>query len=419
MSPATDRVAEYDPTTNTWTSKAISPAKILYATAQAVNGKIYYFGGRFNNGVLNDKLYIFDTQTNTWTTKSSMYTPRYGLISTVLNNKIYAIAGYTASAAYNFPVEVYDPVKDIWTSLANSPSTGLGQQTGANVVNGKIYIFGGIGGSHYYTGTYSFTPPLDVADSPTNLIAIGGDSKVDLSWNSVTGATYYNIKGSTNAGGPYATIQSNVTETTFTDTTVTNGTTYYYVVSAVNSAGESVNSNEASATPTAPTRIVLKITMTNGLEQEFDLSKSEFNSYVNWFDSRAAGIGSAKYKFDNQHLKGPFSSRKNSLVFDKILKYDFDEYAVDGSTGTAEITPVTKGVALTLTLETGTVEEFILSNTEYDAFSTWYDAKPSGTGLARYTFENPLAKGPFLNRSNVIIFDEISEIDVDSFDAAE
>ncbi|MFN2513924.1 MAG: hypothetical protein ABR568_21220, partial [Pyrinomonadaceae bacterium] len=42
------------------------------------------------------------------------------------------------------------------------------------------------------------------------------------------------------------------TTTSYTDASVTNGTTYYYVVTAVNSAGESANSNQASATPTAP-----------------------------------------------------------------------------------------------------------------------------------------------------------------------
>jgi fibronectin type 3 domain-containing protein len=50
------------------------------------------------------------------------------------------------------------------------------------------------------------------------------------------------------SGGPYTTVAS-PTSTTFTDTALTNGTTYYYVVTAVNSGGESGNSTETSATP--------------------------------------------------------------------------------------------------------------------------------------------------------------------------
>jgi hypothetical protein len=70
-----------------------------------------------------------------------------------------------------------------------------------------------------------------------------------LSWTAVTDATSYNVKRSTTAGGPYSVIASNVTATTFDDSTVTNGTTYYYTVTSVNMAGESNASNELPLTP--------------------------------------------------------------------------------------------------------------------------------------------------------------------------
>ena len=56
-------------------------------------------------------------------------------------------------------------------------------------------------------------------------------------------------------GGPYTQVAAPTTNSD-TDTAVTNGTAYYYVVSAVNSYGESANSSEVSATPTAPATIV-------------------------------------------------------------------------------------------------------------------------------------------------------------------
>jgi len=71
-----------------------------------------------------------------------------------------------------------------------------------------------------------------------------------LSWSASSGATSYNVKRSTTSGGPYTTIASPTT-TSYTDTGLTNGTTYYYVVSAVNGAGESANTSQASATPAA------------------------------------------------------------------------------------------------------------------------------------------------------------------------
>src|SRR5215813_9553382 len=89
------------------------------------------------------------------------------------------------------------------------------------------------------------TPP----PAPTGLSATPGNAQVTLSWNASSGATSYNVKRATTNGGPYTTIASGVTSTNFTNTGLTNGTTYFYVVTAVNSFGESGNSNQASATP--------------------------------------------------------------------------------------------------------------------------------------------------------------------------
>jgi GH35 family endo-1,4-beta-xylanase len=87
--------------------------------------------------------------------------------------------------------------------------------------------------------------------APTGLVATAGNAQVQLSWNASTGATGYNVKRSTTSGGPYTTIAT-VTTTSFTNTGLTNGTTFFYVVSATNSNGESANSSQVSATPTAP-----------------------------------------------------------------------------------------------------------------------------------------------------------------------
>lgn len=56
------------------------------------------------------------------------------------------------------------------------------------------------------------------------------------------------MQRATSQGGPYTTVAEGLSETSFTDTGLSNGTTYYYVVTAENAAG-STNSNEVSATP--------------------------------------------------------------------------------------------------------------------------------------------------------------------------
>ena len=95
----------------------------------------------------------------------------------------------------------------------------------------------------------SATPVVATPAAPSNLAATPGNAQVALGWTASAGATSYNVKRSTTNGGPYSTAVASPTLTTYTDTTVTNGTPYYYVVTAVNTAGESGNSNQASATP--------------------------------------------------------------------------------------------------------------------------------------------------------------------------
>jgi hypothetical protein len=88
--------------------------------------------------------------------------------------------------------------------------------------------------------------------APTGLSATPGNNRVDLAWSASASATGYNVKRSTANGGPYTTIGSNNPDTDYSDLTAVNGTTYFYVVSALNSFGESPDSVQVLATPAAP-----------------------------------------------------------------------------------------------------------------------------------------------------------------------
>jgi len=101
------------------------------------------------------------------------------------------------------------------------------------------------------SSTTSATSKATVPSAPTGLSATGNFSSVTLVWvGYLSDNVTYNVKRSTTDGGPYTTIATSITNQGYTDTSVTGGT-YYYVVTAVNSAGESGISNQASATPSA------------------------------------------------------------------------------------------------------------------------------------------------------------------------
>lgn len=121
-------------------------------------------------------------------------------------------------------------------------------------------VFPGFGDPLIYNASYqakpAYTALQQVLESgapqppaaPTGLTASAGNGQVALGWSGSSGAASYNVKRSTASGGPYAAVGT-ATGTSFTNTGLTNGTTYFFVVSAVNGVGESVSSNQVAATP--------------------------------------------------------------------------------------------------------------------------------------------------------------------------
>ena len=117
-----------------------------------------------------------------------------------------------------------------------------GEQTGITVVDGQTSS----------TVTVTVTPTGSAPSAPTGVTATAGNGQVSISWSPVSGATSYNIYWST-ATGVTKTTGTKLTGATspYTHTGLTNGMTYYHVVTAVNSYGESSESNQVSATPSS------------------------------------------------------------------------------------------------------------------------------------------------------------------------
>ncbi len=142
------------------------------------------------------------------------------------------------------------------TGVTLHPSS-LGTTTlnylGRSQWSGDPYLNGAIDDFRIYSRALTASEVVAIAGTPATLappqglIATPAANQVVLSWNTVLGATSYTVKRSTTSGGPYTTVASGVTGTTFTDTALTDGVTYYYTVSAVNSNGVSNPSAEISA----------------------------------------------------------------------------------------------------------------------------------------------------------------------------
>ena len=110
------------------------------------------------------------------------------------------------------------------------------------------------------TKANTLSPP----DAPMGVNAVGGNAQVTVNWDIVPGAITYNLWRATTSGGPYILVAGNIggVNLGYTDNTVTNLTTYYYIVTA-NGSSPSPYSTEVSATPAA---IIASVTAaaTNG-----------------------------------------------------------------------------------------------------------------------------------------------------------
>jgi fibronectin-binding autotransporter adhesin len=103
------------------------------------------------------------------------------------------------------------------------------------------------GATYPYFKKYTNTTPI-------NLTAALNDNIVELSWNIVSDTKSYEVKRSLTAGGPYTTIATIPADTnSYSDNDVIGGTTYYYIITALNSLVGQSNSNEVTVNVPKPT----------------------------------------------------------------------------------------------------------------------------------------------------------------------
>ena len=166
----------------------------------------------------------------------------------------YTFPGLGAATIGTTTINITVPYGTALTALAPTFSVSLGASAvpGSGIAQdfttAKTYIVTAQNGStKTYTASITVAPPA----VPSNLVATPGNNTVGLAWTASSGATGYKVKRSLTSGATYVTIAT-PTGNSYTDATVTNGTTYYYVVCAIAGGLDTANSNQVSVLP-APT----------------------------------------------------------------------------------------------------------------------------------------------------------------------
>jgi hypothetical protein len=169
--------------------------------------------------------------------------------------------------------------------------TANATQTGWATVSANVALPAGTQTLHVVLGAngqllnwIDFLATSGAPSVPNNLAATAGKGQVALTWSAVTNATSYNVKRATTSGAE--TFIASTASTNYTDTNVLNGTTYYYVVSAVNAGVEGPNSVEVTATPPIPQASGAAVLVdfdsgnTNDLTPSPDTNGLYWNSFV-------------------------------------------------------------------------------------------------------------------------------------------
>jgi kumamolisin len=145
------------------------------------------------------------------------------------NPTIYRLAESTSYGS------LFHDVNDGSTNLHYPAVTGYDLSTGWGSFNAPALL------------TALVNPALPPAP-PGSLTVTPHHTLVSLSWAASAGATSYAVFRATSASGPFTQVGSAMTTTSYVDTGLVDGTTYYYEVSAINAAG-SAQTAAVSATP--------------------------------------------------------------------------------------------------------------------------------------------------------------------------
>ena len=276
-------------------------------------------------------------------------------ISSQLNTSVSTLMAKLQPLLMQYGAENQDPIGGKYT-INHTGLDGMFDNVKFTIANGVLAITDAMTSGTIFNGMVSdmanwkipgTLPPPPAPAAPTGLTATGGTGQVTLSWTAVSNATSYTVYYATSSGVTTGSAHFSSTANASVQTGLSAGTSYYYIVTAVNSAGESAPSTQASATttaappvptvPAAPTGV----TATGGTKQvaiswPAVSGATSYNLY--WTNTAGTGMSGTK-------IAGATSPAVQTGLTDSTTYY----YVLTAVNGTGESLPSVQVAATTLT----------------------------------------------------------------------
>jgi regulation of enolase protein 1 (concanavalin A-like superfamily) len=177
--------------------------------------------------------------------------------------RLYLDGQLNAANTPGSPLQTPLTVMGVGAGIANS-----GPNLGADAFQGYIAaarVESGVLTPQDIEANYALGPlGTATALTPGGLAAAAGDGQAVLNWDTSLNAGSYNVKRSGSLNGVYINVATNLNALSYTNTGLTDGVTYYYAVSAVNTVGESANSAPVSVKPVSLVSPYFNVVMNQG-----------------------------------------------------------------------------------------------------------------------------------------------------------
>lgn len=230
-----------------------------------------------------------------------------------------------ASATYDIKPSSDVTSSTTWTSSDTTKATVSSTGLVTAIAPGTVTITGTYGG-FTATSTITINNPVTITGisiTPSSgMLTIGGTLQLSVIASKSDGTTQ-DLTSTCTWTSSDPTIAAMSSTTTGAAIGIKEGTVTITVITA---DGKYTATSTITVSPFSGNRAILLITMVNGTEKEYDLSISDINAFLNWYDNRANGIGKAYYAVNKINNVKPFLGRREYLIFDKILDFEIKDY---------------------------------------------------------------------------------------------